>query len=58
MIVTSIHPGVTREKIQENTGWAVRFADKVAETPAPTAHELETLRALHARTAAAHGKAA
>jgi glutaconate CoA-transferase subunit B len=58
MIVTTIHPGVTREKIQENTGWAVRFADKVAETPAPTEHELETLRALHARTAAAHGKAA
>ena len=58
MIVTSIHPGVTREKIQENTGWPVRFADKVAETPTPTAKELETLRALHARTAAAHGKAA
>jgi glutaconate CoA-transferase subunit B len=58
MIVASIHPGVTREKIQENTGWTVRYADKVAETPAPTAQELETLRALHARTAAAHGKAA
>ena len=58
MIVTAIHPGVTRDKIQENTGWPVHFAEKVTETPAPTAHELETLRALHARTAAAHGKAA
>ena len=58
MIVTSIHPGITREKIQENTGWTVRHAQKVAETPAPTARELETLRALHARTTAAHGKAA
>ena len=58
MSVVSIHPGVTREKIQENTGWPVRYAAKVAETPAPTAQELETLRALHARTAAAHGKAA
>jgi glutaconate CoA-transferase subunit B len=58
MIVTSIHPGVTREKIEENTGWAVRYADNVAETPTPTAQELETLRALQARTAAAHGKAA
>ena len=58
MIVTSIHPGITREKIQENTGWTVRYAQKVAETPAPTARELETLRALHARTTAAHGKAA
>jgi glutaconate CoA-transferase subunit B len=58
MTVVSIHPGVTREMIQENTGWPVRFAAQVGETPAPTAHELETLRALHARTAAAHGKAA
>jgi glutaconate CoA-transferase subunit B len=58
MTVVSIHPGVTREKIQDNTGWAVRFAAKVGETLPPTAHELETLRALHARTAAAHGKAA
>jgi glutaconate CoA-transferase, subunit B len=58
MTVVSIHPGVTREKIQENTGWPVRFAAKVAETPPPTPHELETLRALQARTAAAHGKAA
>ena len=58
MTVVSIHPGVTPEKIRENTGWPVRFAAKLAETPPPTAHELETLRALHARTAAAHGKAA
>jgi len=58
MTVVSIHPGVTREKIAENTGWSVRFAAKVAETPPPTPQELETLRALHARTAAAHGKAA
>jgi glutaconate CoA-transferase subunit B len=58
MIVTSIHPGVVREKIQENTGWTVRYTDDVGETPVPTSQELETLRALHARTAAAHGKAA
>jgi glutaconate CoA-transferase subunit B len=58
MMVVSIHPGVTRERIQENTGWPVRYAANVAETPAPDARELETLRALHARTAAAHGKAA
>jgi glutaconate CoA-transferase subunit B len=58
MTVVSIHPGVTREKIQENTGWPLRFAAQIAETPPPTPHELETLRALHARTAAAHGKAA
>ncbi len=58
MTVVSIHPGVTREKIQENTGWPVRFAVSVAETPAPTLQELDALRALQTRTAAAHGKAA
>ena len=58
MIVTYIHPGVTREQIADNTGWMVRYADKVGETPPPSARELEVLRALHARTARAHGEAA
>jgi glutaconate CoA-transferase subunit B len=58
MMVISIHPGVTREQIQENTGWPVRYAALVSETPPPTGLELETLRELHARTARAHGNAA
>jgi glutaconate CoA-transferase subunit B len=44
---------VTREQIAEATGWPVKFAAEVMETPAPTAEELEMLRALHARTRAA-----
>jgi glutaconate CoA-transferase subunit B len=58
MTVTSIHPGVTREQIDGNTGWPVRYAGKVAATAPPTAQELEVLRELHARTARAHGEAA
>jgi glutaconate CoA-transferase subunit B len=58
MTVVSIHPGVTREQIQENTGWSVRYADKVTETPAPTEKELKVLRELNERTARAHGEAA
>jgi glutaconate CoA-transferase subunit B len=58
MIVTSIHPGVTREQIQENTGWPVRYAATVAETSPPTAQELDILRELQARTARAHAAAA
>lgn len=58
MTVVSIHPGVTRDKIQENTGWTVRYANKVNETEPPTAKELEVLRDLHARTKRAHGEAA
>jgi glutaconate CoA-transferase subunit B len=57
MIVVSIHPGVTREQIQENTGWTVRYAAKVAETPPPTATELDVLRELQARTARAQAAA-
>ncbi|WP_110174782.1 CoA-transferase subunit beta [Luteitalea pratensis] len=53
--VTSLHPGVTRDRVVEETGWPVAFSGVVVETPAPTARELEVLRDLHARTAAAHG---
>ena len=56
MTVTSIHPGVTRDQIQANTGWAVRFAPEVATTAAPSDAELSVLRDLHARTARAHGE--
>jgi glutaconate CoA-transferase subunit B len=54
MTVVSIHAGVTRAQIQENTGWKVAFAAKLAETPPPTPRELEVLRDLHARTNRAH----
>ncbi len=58
MTVTSIHPGVTRDAIKANTGWPVRYAADVTETPAPSEQELAVLRDLHARTARAHGDAA
>ncbi len=58
MTVTSIHPGVTREQIADNTGWPVRYAANIAVTAAPTADELRVLREVHARTARAHGEAA
>jgi glutaconate CoA-transferase subunit B len=53
--VVGLHPGVTREQVQAQCGWPARFRAALKETPAPTAHELETLRDLHARTARAHG---
>jgi glutaconate CoA-transferase subunit B len=52
--VVSLHPGVTREKVQETCGWPVKFAETLDETPAPTELELKTLRDLQARTKAAH----
>jgi glutaconate CoA-transferase, subunit B len=56
--VASLHPGVTREQVSAATGWKIKFGGKVAETPPPTEKELNVLRELHARTAAAHGEAA
>ncbi len=53
--VVSIHPGVTREQVQETCGWPVKFAESVEETPPPSAEELQVLRDLKARTEAAHG---
>jgi glutaconate CoA-transferase subunit B len=58
--VVSLHKGVTRGQVQETCGWTVKFAEDLAETPAPTELELTTLRDLNERTRIAHtgGKAA
>ncbi len=55
--VVSLHPGVTRDRVSENTGWHVRFAEHVETTTPPTAPELAALRDLNDRTAQAHGVA-
>ncbi|HLJ81054.1 MAG TPA: CoA-transferase subunit beta [Ktedonobacterales bacterium] len=55
-VVAALHEGVTREQVEEATGWPVRFAEKVEYTPPPTGVELATLRDLYARTARAHGE--
>ncbi len=52
--VVSLHPGVTREQVQDTVGWTVAFADALEETPPPTDEELSVLRDLKARTEAAH----
>ena len=54
LAVVSIHEGVTRADIEDNTGWTIRFADEVDDTPPPTFSELDVLRDLHARTARSH----
>lgn len=54
MTVVSMHSGATREKLREATGWPLRFAATVVETPRPTAQELGVLRELQERTRRAH----
>ncbi|NLY59140.1 MAG: CoA-transferase subunit beta, partial [Gammaproteobacteria bacterium] len=53
-VVTSLHPGVTREQVIDATGWEIRFADQLETTPVPTEQELTILRELKARTEAHH----
>lgn len=58
LVVVSIHTGVTREEIEQNTGWSIRFAASLEQTTPPNETELAVLRNLHARTELAHtGKA-
>ena len=53
--VATIHPGVTAETVRQHTGWPVRFAPEVGETPPPRDAELAALRDLNERTTRAHG---
>jgi glutaconate CoA-transferase subunit B len=56
-VVTTLHPGVTREQVIAATGWELRFAENVVVSEEPSEYELSALRDLEARTAAAHGPA-
>ncbi|MCW5750813.1 MAG: CoA-transferase subunit beta [Alphaproteobacteria bacterium] len=57
LVMTSLHPGVTADQARAATGWKLRVADRPEVTEPPRSEELDLLRALHARTARAHGAA-
>jgi glutaconate CoA-transferase subunit B len=44
MELSSLHPGVTLEEARDNTGWELRVADHVTETPPPTPEEMTLIR--------------
>jgi glutaconate CoA-transferase subunit B len=44
MVLASAHPGVTIEEVQAQTGWPLRLAEGVTETPPPRADELAMIR--------------
>ena len=46
MMLVSLHPGVTVEKVQENTPWKLKVASNLEQTPVPSEKEISTLRAL------------
>jgi glutaconate CoA-transferase subunit B len=52
--LTALYEGVTADGARAATGWPLAAAPVVETLPPPTPLELDTLRALHARTREAH----
>jgi glutaconate CoA-transferase subunit B len=57
-VLTWLHPGVTVEQAVAATGWPLKVAPTLRQTPPPTDDELATLRDLNRRTAEKHGTVA
>ncbi len=53
LTLTQLHPGVEVEQARAATGWELRVADDLRETPPPTDRELEALRSLRTKGEAA-----
>ena len=54
--LAALYPGVSAADAQSAVGWPLQLAARIEQVEPPTAVELETLRALHARTARAHSQ--
>jgi len=52
--LSALYPGATPEDARAAVGWPLKVGTRVDALAPPTTHELETLRALHARTREAH----
>src|SRR5512136_1526112 len=46
MMLVSLHPGATAEKVQQNTPWKLKVASMLEQTPVPTEKEIRTLRSI------------
>jgi glutaconate CoA-transferase subunit B len=44
MVLVSLHPGITLETVRANTGWEVKVAKDLQETPPPTPKEIKIIR--------------
>lgn len=50
LTLTAVHPGITVEDVQAQTGWPLRISPQIRQTAPPTDHELAVLRDLKARS--------
>jgi glutaconate CoA-transferase subunit B len=57
LVLSALLPGTTVEEARAAVGWPLVVAASVETLPPPSRVELETLRALHARTNEAHRRA-
>ena len=53
LILSWVHPGISVEQVCAETGWKLKIAETLQETPNPTLDELTALRDLNQRAAAA-----
>jgi glutaconate CoA-transferase subunit B len=44
MVLRSVHPGVTVDQVQDNTGWPLKLSPHLDRTPQPTAEEADLIR--------------
>jgi glutaconate CoA-transferase subunit B len=56
LVLAELYPGATVEEARAAVGWPLRLAPSIESVPPPAPIELDTLRALHARTRAAHAR--
>jgi glutaconate CoA-transferase subunit B len=54
--LSALFPGATAGEARAAVGWPLRVAGEVEAIEPPNPLELETLRALHARTREAHSR--
>jgi glutaconate CoA-transferase, subunit B len=48
LTLTQVHPGVSKDRAREQTGWELQVSDDLEETEPPTEEELRELRRLRA----------
>jgi glutaconate CoA-transferase, subunit B len=51
LALTHVHPGVEVEEVRASTGWPLRVADDLRQTPPPSERALKTLRSLKTKGA-------
>jgi glutaconate CoA-transferase, subunit B len=56
LALSAVYPGISVDEARAAVGWPLATQESPVPVPSPTVEELSVLRALHARTAAAHAR--